>query len=90
MALIKKISTEFGVDATYWNIGAYQEDFKNGGAEITLYGYASEDARREGKQPLVAGKTYLKKEDGYAPDLTRAEIYEKLKATEAWKDAIAA
>ena len=30
MALIKTVETDFGIPATYWNIGAVQEDFKAG------------------------------------------------------------
>ena len=48
MAFIKPISTDFGVDCYYWNIGAVQEDFKGQGTEVTFYGYASQEARQEG------------------------------------------
>jgi hypothetical protein len=74
MALIKSINTDFGIPATYWNIGAVQEDFKGRGTEVTFYGYASEQARQEGKQPLSAGKVQIAGED-YIAGADRAVLY---------------
>jgi hypothetical protein len=78
MALIKSISTDFGIPATYWNIGAVQEDFKGRGTEITFYGYASQAAREEGKQPLSAGKMQVAGEE-YVAGADRAQLYAILK-----------
>lgn len=78
MALIKSISTDFGIPATYWNIGAVQEDFKGRGTEITFYGYASQAAREEGKQPLSAGKMQVTGEQ-YVAGADRAALYAILK-----------
>lgn len=78
MALGKSINTDFGVDATYWNIGACAEDFKNGGVEVTLYGYANEQSRLDGKQPMSIAKVQFTG-DRYTPDCSRAELYEKIK-----------
>ena len=55
MALIKSIPTDFGISAEYWNIGAVQEDFKGQGTEVTFYGYATEQARQEARQPQGPG-----------------------------------
>lgn len=77
MALIIAIDTDFGIPATYWNIGAVQEDFKNRGTEVTFYGYASKDARLAGKQPLSAGKVQIGG-DEYVAGATRAELYSTL------------
>ena len=74
MALIKAIPTDFGIDATYWNIGAVQEDFKGRGTEVTFYGYASKQAREEGTQPLSAGKVQLAG-DEYVAGADRAALY---------------
>ena len=74
MALIKSVPTEFGVDATYWNIGAVQEDFKGKGTEVTLYGYASEEARTQGKQPLSAAKVQFAG-DEYVAGAARGALY---------------
>jgi hypothetical protein len=78
MALNKSINTEYGIPATYWNIGAVQEDFKGKGTEVTFYGYASQEARQEGKQPLSAGKFQIAG-DEYVADANRPELYAILK-----------
>ena len=74
MALIKTIDTDFGIPATYWNIGAVQEDFKGKGTEVTFYGYANEQARLDGKQPLSAGKVQIAGEE-YIAGADRAALY---------------
>jgi hypothetical protein len=78
MALIKSIDTEYGIPATYWNIGGVQEDFKGRGTEVTFYGYASKEARDEGKQPLSAGKIQITGEQ-YVADADRSALYNILK-----------
>jgi len=74
MALIKSIATDFGIDATYWNIGAVQEDFKGQGTEVTFYGYANKQARQDGKQPLSAGKFQITG-DEYVAGADRQALY---------------
>jgi rubrerythrin len=74
MALIKSVETEFGIDASYWNIGAVQEDFKGKGTEVTLYGYASKQAREAGKQPLAAAKIQFAG-DEYKAGAARGDLY---------------
>jgi len=78
MALIKSIDTDFGIPATYWNIGAVQEDFKGKGTEVTFYGYANKQAREDGKQPLSAGKVQLSGEE-YVVGADRAALYAVIK-----------
>ena len=78
MALIKSIPTDFGISAEYWNIGAVQEDFKGQGTEVTFYGYASKEARDEGKQPLSAGKVQIAGEE-YVAGADRAALYAIIK-----------
>jgi hypothetical protein len=78
MALSKSIDTEFGLPATYWNIGAVQEDFKGKGTEVTFYGYASKEARDAGKQPLSAGKVQIAG-DEYVAGADRAQLYAIIK-----------
>ena len=78
MALIKSIDTDFGIPASYWNIGAVQEDFKGKGTEVTFYGYASAQARAEGKQPLSAGKVQIAG-DEYVAGADRAALYAIIK-----------
>ena len=74
MALIKSVDTDFGIPATYWNIGAVQEDFKGKGIEVTFYGYASQEARQADKQPLSAGKVQITG-DEYVAGADRAALY---------------
>lgn len=78
MALSKSIPTDFGIDATYWNIGAVQEDFKGKGTEVTFYGYASKEARDQGKQPLSAGKVQIAS-DEYVAGADRNTLYQIIK-----------
>jgi hypothetical protein len=78
MALFKSIETEYGIPATYWNIGGIQEDFKGKGAEVTFYGYADKSARDAGKQPLSAGKMNIGGEE-YSADMTRPTVYQLMK-----------
>lgn len=78
MALLKSIDTDFGLPAEYWNIGAVQEDFKGKGTEVTVYGYASKEARDAGKQPLSAGKIQVTGEE-YVAGADRATLYAVIK-----------
>ena len=78
MALLKKVDTDFGIAAEYWNIGAVQEDFKGKGTEITFYGYANKKARDAGKQPLSAGKIQIAG-DEYVAGADRETLYAIIK-----------
>ena len=78
MALLKEVETEFGVPCKYFNIGAVQEDFKGKGTEVTLYGYASKEARDAGKQPMSAGKVQIAG-DEYVAGADRAALYAIIK-----------
>lgn len=78
MALLKSIETDFGLPATYWNIGAVQEDFKGKGTEVTFYGYASKEARDDGKQPLSAGKVQISGNE-YVAGANREQLYSIIK-----------
>jgi hypothetical protein len=87
MALIKAIPTDFGIDATYWNIGAVHEDFKGQGTEVTFYGYASKEAKEAGKQPLSAGKVQLSG-DEYIAGADRATLYASIAKKPEFEGAI--
>lgn len=51
MALLKEISTEYGIPATYWKIT--QLEFQlNKDCHVTISGYSNKDARLDNKQPL--------------------------------------
>ena len=87
MALVKSIDTEFGIPATYWNIGAVHEDFKGKGAEVTFYGYASKEAFAAGKQPLSAGKVQITGEE-YVAGADRAALYATIKQKPEFEGAV--
>ena len=78
MALLKTVNTDFGIPATYWNIGAIQEDFKGQGTEITFYGYASKETRLANKYPLSATKIQIAG-DEYVAGADRAALYAIIK-----------
>ena len=78
MALIKSVPTDYGIPAVYFNIGAVQEDFKGQGTEVTFYGYASQEAREQGKQPLCAGKVQLSGPE-YVAGADRQALYQIIK-----------
>jgi hypothetical protein len=86
MALIKAIPTDYGVDCNYWNIGAVHEDFKGKGTEVTFYGYASQEARLAGKQPLSAGKMQIAGDD-YVAGADRATLYGIIKRRSEFEGA---
>jgi hypothetical protein len=87
MALIKSIDTDYGIPATYWNIGAVQEDFKGQGTEVTFYGYASQEAREAGKQPLSAGKVQIAGSE-YVAGADRAALYAIIKQKPEFDGAV--
>ncbi len=87
MAFEKSTPTNYGVPAVYWNIGAISEDFKGKGAEVTLYGYTSKEARNaKDAQPLVAAKVTLTG-DEYSMDMTREKAYAVVKKQAAFEGA---
>lgn len=86
MAIIKSISTDFGIPATYWNIGAVQEDFKGRGTEVTFYGYANKQARDNSAQPLSAGKFQISGTE-YVAGADREALYSILKQRAEFENA---
>lgn len=86
MALLKTISTNFGIDATYWNIYSISEDFKNKSIEVAINGFASKENRDNSYDAIAWQNLTLSGED-YIKDATRKAIYESLKTT-AFIDAI--
>ena len=74
MALLNIVETDFGVTASYWNIGAVQEDFKGKGTQVTMYGYSDQAARLAEKQPLSAAQVTLAGAD-YVAGADRATLY---------------
>ena len=79
MALLKAVKTNYGIDATYWNIGAINTDFKNKTIEVVMFGYLSQDNKNANAEP-VAWKNITLSDDDYIADATRALVYPVLKA----------
>ena len=86
MAITKAKPTDYGIDADYWNVGSIQEDFKGKGAHVTMYGWASVDARQANKQPIAA-YTFEISGDLYKADVTRPIVYGLAKTKPEWKGA---
>lgn len=80
MALLKSVSTQYGIDATYWNIFSINEDFKNKFIEVVVVGYVSKNTRIADNEP-VAWQNLTLVDDDYIKDATRKAIYDKLKLT---------
>lgn len=85
MAIHKTKNTEYGVNANYWNIGAIQEDIRNGGVEVTLYGYTDKAASNAKMQPLSAAKITVVGAD-YTPEMKRPELYAYIKRMPEFAD----
>jgi len=83
MALRMIIETDFGVPAEYWNIGGYGEDYKGGGSEVILYGWANKQARMDNKQPLAIRKIQFTGPN-YTPDMKRPALYARVKQNEGF------
>jgi hypothetical protein len=79
MALLKAVKTNYGIDATYWNIFSISEDFKNKSLEVVINGYVSKEVRDENHNP-VAWDNLTFNGDDYIKDATREAVYLALKA----------
>jgi hypothetical protein len=79
MALLKAVKTNYGIDATYWNIFSINEDFKNKNLEVVIVGYASQAVRDENFEPC-AWQNLEFNGDEYIKDATREAVYLALKA----------
>ena len=86
MALLKAVKTNYGIDATYWNIFSINEDFKNKSLEVVINGYVSKEVRDENHNP-VAWQNLTFTDDEYIKDATREAIYLALKAKD-FSDAV--
>jgi len=80
MALLKTVATQYGIDATYWNIFSINEDFKNKTLEVVINGYVSKEVRDANNEP-IAWSNLTFSGDEYIKDVTRKAVYESLKTT---------
>ena len=88
MALIKNISTDYGVDATYHNVGSVQVDFRTRALAVTGFSYVDEAAHKAGKQPLAAFSFTVTKEGWQGTDPTREDVYKAMLTLPQFTDAI--
>jgi hypothetical protein len=86
MALLKSVKTNYGIDATYWNIFSITEDFKNKNVEVVVVGYASKAVRDENLDPCAWQNLQFTGDD-YIKDATREAVYLALKAKD-FSDAV--
>ena len=87
MAILKSISTDYGVDATYWNIFSINESFKEKTLEVVIMGYFSKTVREAGASP-VAWQNLQLTGDAYIQDANRPAIYKILKLKPEFADSI--
>ena len=81
MALLKSIATQYGIDATYWNIFSITEDFKNKSISVVMNGFVTKE-NRDNNYDAIAWKNLTLVDDDYITDAPRQLVYEKLKTKE--------
>jgi len=87
MALQKDIELSNGFITPYHNIGVISYDYKRNNAEVQMLSYASEDARRAGKQHAgVIPVQFENVQIDHTKDL-RAQFYALIKQREEFKTA---
>lgn len=81
MALNKSLPVgTTGFTAEYWKIGNVAEDFRSAQCTTSLLGYANKDVREtEGSEP-VSSRNLIFTGEEYQPEMTRAQIYDAIKA----------
>lgn len=87
MALIKTIETNYGVAATYWHIGSVQQDYRGRGVSIVMYGFVTEQARLAGKDPIAVVQNVSFTGSDYSADMTREDLYPKIKLLPSFEGA---
>jgi len=86
MALLKSVKTNYGIDATYWNIYSIKEDFKNKLLDVVINGYVSKEVRYQSFEPCAWQNLQFTGDD-YIKDATREAVYLALKAKD-FSDAV--
>lgn len=78
MAIIKDISTDYGIPATYWKITKL-EFHLNKDCHITISGYSNKDARLDNSQALKVFE-YVVPEKTLTNPINMADVYGYVKA----------
>lgn len=90
MALQKTIATTYGVNATYHKIALTNINWHNHQAHIEIISFADQQARNEGKAPLVVNALDFDADtfDFEPTDNIVEEVYNKMKETPEFNGAI--
>ena len=83
MALVKKITTDYGVAATYWRVTDITQNFAEGVAHVGLAGYASKSARDNGATELRRAVLEMQID----AEVTRTFAYTRAKAAPEFEGA---
>lgn len=84
MALVKNVDTKVGVAASYHRIIRCSFDVIARDVRFTLAGYASQQARQDGKEPLMESSFAMGLAEGQAPeDVGRVQMYAFAKVVNA-------
>lgn len=86
MALLIEKQTPFGIPASYWRIISAQIDFGRNEMKVFMAGYASEDARNAGADPLIQEQVNFDAQT-FAPDQPRNIVYAEVKRLDGWSGA---
>ncbi len=91
MALSKDISTQYGVNASYWRVIDVRLNVANKFAEVLVGGYLSAEARADNKLPLQT-LVFSVSPDGYDASFATNEnairqSYQHLKTLEQFQGA---
>jgi len=87
---MKSIGTAIGVPATYWRVLRVRVDLGEPSyVRYELAGYASAEARHDGKQPMCEEEFgFVLPEEVTVEELGRAMLYEHAKQAERFADAV--
>lgn len=91
MALIKTISTNFGIDSTYWKIVDLNINWLSKNSHVSMSGWSSKASRDAGDQPLTS-RSFDWSSDEFPfiddePQNERETAYLKIKESEEFSDA---
>ena len=91
MALIKKIKTNLGIDATYWKIVDLNINWLDKTSHISLLGWVDKNARDNGLKPLTQRNFDFNNVEfpfiDEEPQNERETAYNKIKQSEEFADA---
>lgn len=87
MALLKTLPTVFGIPVQYWRILAVEVNYRDQVMTVTLGGILDKAARQAGARDVVYERVVVEGKD-FAGDLSRADIYARLKSLPMFADSV--